>query len=152
MGDTEDSLFAEGTKGSCMCGEVRPIICQESRDTFQGVEERRIQALCDGRTRCRCSEVKAMPHVEQFTGQAEQRWNMVHLAQRCMRRITRYTFQHRSMTGYPRYRVIDAPDNTLLGYKYPLLPLTEPSGCFRCSRMFALRICLLSAESALRQG
>lgn len=46
----------EGTKGSCICGEVRPIICQESGHT-PSVEERLTWVLL-------CAPVVDVPNIE----------------------------------------------------------------------------------------
>ena len=60
------------------------------------------------------------------------------------------TFEHRSMSGYPRYRVIDAPMHTIIGNKYPPEPLRGPSGCSDRRVCSLSELCQNSANSMLR--
>jgi hypothetical protein len=60
------------------------------------------------------------------------------------------TFEHRSMSGYPRYRVIDAPVHTIIGNRYPPKPLQEPSGCSDRRVCSPSELCQNSANSVLR--
>lgn len=97
----------EGTKGSCICGEVRPIICQESGHT-PSVEERLTWVLL-------CAPVVDVPNIE-LTDRC--RYDDAHVqiprimlqpdnwglpCVEVQRRIIRCLLRIIGMNGYPRY-------------------------------------------------
>lgn len=105
-------LLAEDNMGSCMCGEICPILCQEfgtrSKRGVEADEGAAVKALDSSPNVYGEMSVRSV-HVQDATDQAAARRRLVYHARRCSAESTDASFVYRYGRIPEVYRTIDAP-------------------------------------------